>query len=154
MTVDIPPAEAERRVVHLVDHMRQRGALEGGGGGGHSGGVPPDLTERVVRLEAGLEALKATVDTQNAKIDKIGEGIEALTAAVKANQAVFEVKFAELTGNVNTRIANLESTLGQRISAVEGQLKHIPTIWTMLLGQLGACIVVAGLVFTIIKFAK
>lgn len=123
------------RIIPLEDVRKALAALKSPPTGGNDGGMPPDITERVVRLETGLDALKATVDKQNDKIDKLDGKIVELIDVVKKGQASFDTKFAELAGSVNTRIATLESSLGQRIAAIEGQLKQIPTFWPMIIGQ-------------------
>jgi len=88
-------------------------------------GEPSGVLERIARLEAELAALKATLEKRN-EIERISTSVDALAAA--------------------------SSTLVERVLAVEGLLKRIPTLRTIVLCQLGMGIVIACLVVLAVRF--
>lgn len=107
----------------IVEARNRRRGLPPGGDGGHNGGMPPsDISD----LKDRATRLEVKVDALLPAVEAIGSKIDGLTDRI--------------------------SGLTERVAAVEGQLKHIPTLWSVLVGQVVAAIAVAGIIITAFTF--
>lgn len=114
-------------VADLDAERRKRARLPPGGDGGHDGGMPPDdLRERVSKIETKLDSLVDWTKELVTKID--GQSTKIVVQSDKI------------------------STLSERVATIEGQLKHIPTLWTVLVGQIAAAVAVAGIIIAAFSF--
>lgn len=77
-------------------------------------------------LRERVTRIEAGVDSLVKSVDKLGTGIGELTKQV--------------------------GSLAERVALVEGQLKHVPTLWTVLVGQVAAAIAVAGIIIVAFTF--
>lgn len=98
-----------------------RGAVEEGVGRGRENGVPlEDLwSEALVNLGANVDGLTARARELSEKVDRLSNRIEAQSGKVAA--------------------------LAESVAAMERRLKHVPSIWSMLAGQVLTACTVAGL---------
>lgn len=111
---------------HSLGEARQRRdairvAIERGGGGGRNGDLPPDdaWMNRVAKLEANAESLIVMTKELVNKVDN-------LSATTKSQSDEI-------------------SALIERVATLERRLRHIPSIWSMLAGQVLTACTVAGL---------
>lgn len=111
---------------HSLGEARQRRdairvAVERGSGGGHDGDLPPDdpWMDRVAKLEVNAGSL---VVMTKELLDKV----DSLSATTKGQSDEI-------------------SALVERVATMERRLRHIPSIWSMLAGQVLTACTVAGL---------
>jgi uncharacterized coiled-coil protein SlyX len=95
------------------------GGLDGDGGGPHD----PDMEQRVAKLETDVGEIKATLARLEPVLTRIDAGVRKLEADV-----------GELKG---------------RMTGIEGQLRQLPTMWTLTTLVLS----IFGLAFVLLKFA-
>lgn len=79
--------------------------------------------------------------------DELRERVGRLEVRVDA--VVDAVK--ELGAKID-RLATKIDGLSERVATIEGQLKHIPSIWSMIAGQVVAAAAVAGIIIGAISF--
>ncbi len=108
-----------------------------------SGGHAPDS------LRTGQDPGMPTRDEIEAKSAAIDAKLSATEARIEASMSSMRTSFAEHTAAVNHALTKMQGD----VSAIQVELKHMPTTWTMITTMGGFSAAVVGVILGVMSFA-
>ncbi|MFP5076715.1 hypothetical protein ACLE20_05360 [Rhizobium sp. YIM 134829] len=118
--------------------LAENEGLGGGGGASAATGRPKQDPDMPSRDE--LDAKAATIDAK----------LSATEARIEASMSSMRTSFAEHTAHVNQALTRMQGD----VSAIQVELKHMPTTWTMITTMGGFSAAVVGVILGVMSFAS
>lgn len=104
-------------------------------------------------LEKRVEVLEQKVDRILDALERVEFGVRDLVADNKeTRKTLSDIQLKMATRDELKDLQRSTNELAIKTAAVEGQIRNIPSTWQMITTVIGSQVVLAGLLFTALKF--